>query len=118
MSTLLRVPETTGERPLWLAGHIGFEPGNVGIKIRLVRMGYQRSFRKSAEIRPLPQEVSSHLRMPGHGNRVSTAHQTQPDFRLWTRFKFGLARLATAMHMGWLGRGPLQEKPNARQVEI
>jgi hypothetical protein len=25
------------------------------------------------------------IRMPGHGNRVSTAHQTQPDFRLWTR---------------------------------
>jgi hypothetical protein len=62
----------------------------------------------SAEIRPLPQEVSSHLRMPGHGNRVSTAHQTQPDFRLWTRFKLGLARLATAMHMGWLGRAPLR----------
>jgi hypothetical protein len=60
----------------------------------------------SAEIRPLPQEVSSHLRMPGHGNRVSTAHQTQPDFHLWTRFTLGLARLATAMHMGWLGRGP------------
>jgi hypothetical protein len=52
------------------------------------------------------QEVSSHLRMPGHGNRVSTAHQTQPDFRLWTRFKLGLARLATAMHTGWLGRAP------------
>src|ERR1700693_4026474 len=46
MSTLLRVPETAGERPLWLAGHIGFEPGNVGIKIQLVRMGCQRSVRR------------------------------------------------------------------------
>jgi hypothetical protein len=68
--------------------------------------GYQRSFRKCAEIRPLPQEVSSHLRMRGHGSRVSTAHQTQPEFCLWTRFTLGLARLATAMHMGWLGRAP------------
>jgi hypothetical protein len=39
-----------------------------------------------------------------------TAYQrhTRPSFRLWTRFKLGLARLATAMHMGWLGRAPLR----------
>jgi hypothetical protein len=55
-----------------LAGAPGFEPGNGGIKIRLVCMIYQGPFRKIAEIGPLTrQEVSSHFGMPRpSGTRV------------------------------------------------
>ena len=49
-----------------LAGAPGFEPGNGGIKIQVVRVIYQRAFRRNAEIRPSPdQEVSGHFGMPG-----------------------------------------------------
>jgi hypothetical protein len=42
-----------------LAGAPGFEPGDGGIKIRVVRVIYQRAFRKSAEIPALSVQKAS-----------------------------------------------------------
>src|SRR5467141_2045088 len=83
MSAVLPHLEITPQRPDWLAGSPGFEPGNGGIKIHIVHQTYQGAFRKIAEIRPKShQEVSSRFEMkaraagqgpiqpgsaPGHG---------------------------------------------------
>jgi hypothetical protein len=49
-----------------LAGAPGFEPGNGGIKIHLVRFVRQGAFRKIAALRPqCVQEVGGHFGMPG-----------------------------------------------------
>ena len=54
------------QRPDWLAGAPGLEPGNGGIKIQMVRVICQRAFRKNAEIRPQSdQEVSGNFGMQG-----------------------------------------------------
>jgi hypothetical protein len=61
-------PGNHPQRPHWLAGAPGFEPGNGGIKIQVVRVIYQWTFRKIAEIHPqTDQEVSCHFGMAGRG---------------------------------------------------
>src|SRR5260370_31201412 len=73
MSAVLPHLEITPQRPDWLAGAPGFEPGNGGIKIQVVRIIYQRAFRKSAEIGPQSvQEVSGYL---------GTTRQTSSGYR-------------------------------------
>ena len=48
-----------------MAGAPGFEPGNGGIKIQVVRVIYQRPFRKIAEIPALlDQQVGINFGMP------------------------------------------------------
>src|SRR5712691_2674638 len=62
-----------------MAGAPGLEPGNGGIKIQVVRVIYQRAFRKTAEIpRQSAQEVSGHFGMPGCTSR------SRDDARLCT----------------------------------
>ena len=53
MSAVLPHLEITPQRPDWLAGVPGFEPGNGGIKIHHLP-SLQWSFRKIREIRPVP----------------------------------------------------------------
>src|SRR6266849_9100167 len=73
MSAVLPHLEITSQRPHWVAGAPGFEPGNGGIKIQVVRIIYQRAFRKSAEIGPQSvQEVSGYL---------GTTRQTSSGYR-------------------------------------
>ena len=48
----LAVRKVETERPDSVAGAPGFEPGNGGIKIQLVRGTYQYAFRKICGIRP------------------------------------------------------------------
>src|SRR3954449_5857832 len=66
MSRLFLRPGHDPQRPDWLAGAPGLEPGNGGIKIQMVRVICQRAFRKNAEIRPQSdQEVSGNFGMQG-----------------------------------------------------
>jgi len=66
MSRLFLRPGHDPQRPDWLAGAPGLEPGNGGIKIQMVRVICQRAFRKNAEIRPKSdQEVSGNFGMQG-----------------------------------------------------
>jgi hypothetical protein len=72
MSLLFFPPGHDPQRPDWLAGAPGLEPGNGGIKIQAVRVIYQCAFRKMAEIQPQPaQEVRRYFGMPEWKSRIS-----------------------------------------------
>jgi hypothetical protein len=113
MSPVLGMPGNLGERPRWLAGAPGFEPGNGGIKIRLVCMIYQGPFRKIAEIGPLTrQEVSSHFGMPRpSGTRVLPRGERAPGSGVggWWR-----PRCATRHLEGAAGARPSRQRRGSR----
>ena len=73
-SDLLFAKTHSSSGPVRLFGPPGFEPGNGGIEIQVVRTIYQCAFRKNTEIRLLSdQEVSEHFGMPGSTLRTLAA---------------------------------------------
>ena len=103
MSAVLPHLEITPQRPRWLAGVPGFEPGNDGIKIQVVRIIYQRAFRKSAEIGPQSvQEVSGYLgNDETHVERLSCAGllclNGSNEVTVWLRLRASSGMFSTAI---------------------